>query len=63
MLGGRDPDGGTCEGAIAYHFTSGEVNGIDVSGLTLGLVAHIPGNVLQGNRRVIVLRGGLDPCS
>lgn len=52
---GRDPDGGTCQGAIAYHFTSGEVNGVDVSGLTLGLVAHIPGNVLQGNWRVVVL--------
>jgi hypothetical protein len=52
---GRDPDGGTCKGVIAYHFTSGEVAGVDVSGITLGLAAHIPGNVLQGNWRVVVL--------
>ncbi|MGH9230104.1 MAG: DUF1326 domain-containing protein [Acidimicrobiales bacterium] len=52
---GRDPDGGKCQGVIAYQITSGEVGGVDVSGLTLGLVAHIPGNVLQGNWRVVVL--------
>jgi hypothetical protein len=52
---GRDPDGGTCQGVIAYHFTSGVVDGVDVSGLTLGLTAHIPGNVLQGDWRVVVL--------
>ena len=52
---GRDPDGGMCQGVIAYQITSGEAGGVDVSGLTFGLVAHIPGNVLQGNWRVIVL--------
>ncbi len=51
---GDDPDGGTCEGMIAYHYDKGEINGVDVSGLTLALVAHIPGNVLQGNWKVVV---------
>ena len=51
---GADPDGGTCEGTMAWNFKSGDVNGVDVSGLTLGLVAHIPGNVLNGNWRVVV---------
>ena len=51
---GDDPDGGTCEGLVAYHYDKGEINGVDVSGLTLALVAHIPGNVLQGNWKVAV---------
>lgn len=50
---GEDPDNGTCDTAIAYHFESGTINGIDVSGLTLGVVAHIPGNILKGHQRVV----------
>jgi hypothetical protein len=51
---GEDPDGGTCDGLIAWHIKSGTVNEVDVSGLTLGLMAHIPGNVLEGNWRAVV---------
>jgi hypothetical protein len=50
---GEDPDNGTCDTAIAYHFEAGSINGIDVSGLTLGVVAHIPGNILKGDQRVV----------
>ncbi len=50
---GEDPDNGTCDSAIAYHFEQGQIEGVDVSGLTLGTVAHIPGNVLKGNFRVV----------
>jgi hypothetical protein len=39
---------------MAWHFESGDINGVDVSGLTLGLVAHIPGNVLDGNWRAVL---------
>ena len=46
---GADPDGGACDGAMAWHIDKGEVDGTDVSGLTLGLVTHIPGNVLKGD--------------
>jgi hypothetical protein len=46
---GEDPDQGTCDAVVAYHFDSGNIDGIDVGGLTLVSVAHIPGNVLEGN--------------
>lgn len=49
-----DPDGDRCDGVLAYHIDTGTVNGEDVSGLTIALLAHIPGNALKGNWRVIV---------
>lgn len=49
---GEDPDGGRCDGTIAYRVDRGDVNGIDVSGLTLGLIASIPGNALAGDWKV-----------
>jgi hypothetical protein len=51
---GEDPDGGVCEGVLAWHCDAGTINGTDVSGRTLVLLAHIPGNVLEGNWRVVV---------
>ena len=48
---GENPDNGTCEAALAYHFDSGEIDGVDVSGLTLAATSFIPGNVLEGNWR------------
>jgi hypothetical protein len=51
---GEDPDNGTCDSTVAYHVDTGSVNGVDVSGLTLALAVHIPGNVLKGNFRVMV---------
>jgi hypothetical protein len=51
---GEDPDGGTCDSTIAYHFDSGKIDGVDVSGLTLALNVHIPGNVLAGNWQAMV---------
>ena len=52
---GEDPDKGTCDSVLAYHFDSGSIEGVDVAGLTLGLVVHIPGNVLKGNFRVVMV--------
>jgi len=46
---GEDPDGGTCEAALAYQIDQGTIEGIDVSGLAISSIAHIPGNILQGN--------------
>src|SRR5688572_27979844 len=43
---GENPDGGTCDSALAWRIDSGEIEGVDVSGLTLALSVHIPGNVL-----------------
>jgi hypothetical protein len=51
---GEDPDQGTCDAVVAYHFDSGTIDGVDVSGLSLVGVAHIPGNVLEGNWRQVV---------
>jgi hypothetical protein len=51
---GEDPDQGTCDAVIAYHFDKGTIRGVDVSGLSLVGVAHIPGNVLEGNWRELV---------
>jgi hypothetical protein len=43
---GEDPDGGACDAFLAYNIEKGEINGIDVSGLTYVAVVKIPGNVL-----------------
>jgi len=51
---GEDPDGGTCEGIVGYRVDRGTVDGVDVSGRSLVLVGHIPGNVLKGNWRVVL---------
>jgi hypothetical protein len=48
---GEDPDRGTCESCVAYHFDSGTIRGVDVSGMSFVTVNHIPGNVLAGNWR------------
>ncbi len=50
---GEDPDSGTCDGTIAWHFDKGEIDGVDVSGLTFALLLHIPANALSGNWRVV----------
>src|SRR5215210_9307458 len=51
---GEFPDYGVCEAALAYHVDRGTVEGVDISGRTLALIAHIPGNVLHGNWKVAV---------
>ena len=50
---GEDPDNGTCDSIIAYHIDRGTIEGVDVSGLTMAMLAHIPGNVLDGNFRAV----------
>ena len=51
---GEDPDQGTCDSIVAYHFDTGTIRGVDVSGLTLVSAVNIPGNVLEGNWRQLV---------
>jgi hypothetical protein len=43
---GEDPDGGSCDAFVAYHFDAGSIRGVDVGGLSLVNVVRIPGNVL-----------------
>ena len=52
---GEDPDGGSCDGLIAYHFDRGTIRNVDVGGLSIVNVAKIPGNVLAGNWKVAML--------
>src|SRR5512132_3643317 len=51
---GVDPDNGTCDSALAHHFEKGQVDGVDVSGLTLAFAVHIPANIVKGDRRAVV---------
>ena len=51
---GEDPDFGTCDTIVAWHFDKGTINGVDVSGKTIAMLAHVPGNILQGNWRAAV---------
>ncbi len=51
---GEDPDGGHCEGLLAWHMDSGQVNGVDIAGRTVAAVAYIPGNALKGNWKAAV---------
>ena len=51
---GADPDGGTCDSVVAWHIDTGTIQGVDVSGLTIAMSTHIPGNILKGNWRVLV---------
>src|ERR1700674_1148639 len=60
---GEDPDGGACNAFNAYHIDKGEINGIDVSGLTYVQVVKIPGNVLvpKSWKRVTYVDGSATP--
>jgi len=51
---GQDPDNGKCDGLLVWSVDKGTVNGVDVSGHVLGILGHIPGNILKGNWKVRV---------
>jgi hypothetical protein len=50
---GEDPDNGTCDGVLAWHYDKGTVNGVDVAGRTFVILTHIPGNILKGDWRIV----------
>ncbi len=52
---GENADNGTCDAIVAWRIDKGNVNGIDVSGLTFAVLPHIPGNILQGNWKVLAV--------
>ncbi len=52
---GEDPDLGECFAIVAYGIERGQIRDLDVSGLNLVLICHIPGNVLAGNWQVVAL--------
>lgn len=51
---GENPDYGTCDGVLSWQIDKGTINGVDVSGRNFTILTHIPGNILQGNWRVVV---------
>lgn len=51
---GELPDNGTCDSVVAYHIDNGVVDGVDVSGHTLALIAHLPGKALDGDWRAAI---------
>ena len=51
---GEDPDNGTCDTIVGWHFDKGTVDGVDVTGCTIVALAHVPGNILEGNWRAAV---------
>ena len=51
---GEDPDFGTCDTIVAWRFDQGTIDGVDVAGRTIAVIAHVPGNILQGNWRAAV---------
>lgn len=51
---GEDPDNGTCDTIVGWHFDKGTVEGVDVSGCTIIALAHVPGNILKGNWRAAI---------
>lgn len=52
---GEDPDLGECFAIVAYGIERGQIGALDVSGLNLVLICHIPGNVLAGNWKIVAL--------
>lgn len=51
---GEEPDGGTCDASLAYHFERGQIDGVDVAGVTVAYASHIPGNILDGNLKISI---------
>ena len=51
---GEDPDNGTCDTIVAWRIDKGTVDGVDVAGNTIAAVAHVPGNILEGNWRAAI---------
>lgn len=51
---GEDPDNGNCDGTLSWHIEKGQIEGVDVSGLTIAMLCHIPGNIMNGNWRAVV---------
>src|SRR6185436_193223 len=42
---GEDPDFGTCDTIVAWHFDKGKIDNVDVGGTTIAMIAHVPGNI------------------
>jgi hypothetical protein len=48
-FGEPEGDDGYCSGAVAFDFKNGEIDGVDVSGVVVGLAADWPKGFISGN--------------
>ena len=46
---GEDPDYGTCDKLLAWRVDRGAIDGLEVGGLAVAMIARVPGNALRGN--------------
>jgi hypothetical protein len=53
--GGSDPDGGVCDFSWVFHVDRGRVGGVDVGGLNMAFIGHLPGNPMDGDVRLLVI--------
>ena len=44
---GENPDYTTCDTTIAWGIEKGEIEGVNVDGITIAVSAHIPRNILE----------------
>lgn len=52
---GESPDNGTCDAIVSYRVDQGMIDDINVSGRTVTVINHIPGNILDGNHKVLLV--------
>jgi hypothetical protein len=52
---GEAPDGGSCEGVVAYAIDKGTIGELDVSGHQIIIVSHFDGPALQGNWKLLLV--------
>ena len=59
---GEDPDFGTCDTIVAWRFDKGSIEGIDVAGHTIALIAQLlilPSVTITGpGANLVTVRGG-----
>ena len=56
---GELPDNGACDVAVAWHMDKGSIEGVDVAGTTIAVIAHIPGSDDQQEALLNVFTGKL----
>jgi hypothetical protein len=54
---GEDPHEDSCTGVIAWHVEKGEIDGVDVSNLTVVAASHHEGHRRTGGQEVVLLIG------
>ena len=48
------PDGGACDVSVAWHVNKGTIEGVDVAGRTIAVIAHLPSRPHDGGWRAAV---------